>query len=355
MEKNKRLPLISVLILTYNRSDLLKNALACALKSDYPNLEFIVSDNASSEDIAGFIKKNFPNKKIKVVRLKKNKGLTGGFNFGFQYCKGEYTMLLCNDTKIDKKAITFMVDMMEKDPELGLVAPRVIQMRKPNQLHSAGGFVTIFGILYHYGVYQNKNNPKYQKTYYVFTGTGAGYLIRTKVGRLIGLYDEDFFIAYDDIDLCHRIWLSGYKIVYCSKAELLHYWSATLNSSTHQLWFWAHKNAISSYIQNLSLQYLSTIFPFLTICYGILFIERIIKGKFGLAFAIPRAYIWHLLNIKKTLKKRKFIQQRIRKISDGEIFKYTLVNFTPKYYLVNWGKHYQDINLPKRIMYTKDC
>lgn len=346
-----KFPLVSVLILTYNRSDLLKTALEAALKSDYPNLEFIVVDNESSEDIAGFVKKEFPKNKVKVVRLKKNKGLTGGFNFGFKYCRGKYTQLLCNDTKIDKKAIGLMFNVMENDPELGMVVPKVIQMRKPTELHSAGGFVTIYGILYHYGVYQKKNNPKYQKTYYCFTGTGAGYLIKTSIGKEIGLYDEDFYIAYDDIDLCHRIWLAGYKIVYCPKAELLHYWSATLNASAPKLWYWAHRNGISSYIQNLSLPYLLVILPMLFLCYGVLFIERIIKRKFGVAFSIPRAYLWHLVNLPKTLKKRKYVQSKIRKISDGEMFKYTMVNPGWKYYSISWNKHFDDLKLPERVMY----
>lgn len=346
-----KFPLVSVLILTYNRSDLLKTALSFALKSDYLNLEFIVVDNESSEDIAGFVKKTFPDDNIKVVRLSKNKGLTGGFNFGFKYCLGKYTQLLCNDTKIDKKAIRLMVGMMEKDEDLGMVVPKVIQWRKPKELHSAGGFVTIFGMLYHYGVYQNRNNPKYQKAYYVFTGTGAGYLIRTAVGKKIGLYDEDFFIAYDDIDLCHRIWLSGFKIVYCPKAELLHYWSATLNASAPKLWYWAHRNGISSYIQNLSLTYLIVILPLLFICHGVLFIERIIKRKFGMALSIPRAYIWHIFNISKTLKKRLYIQEKIRNISDRDFFKYTMINPGWKYYLISWNRHFEDVRLPDRVLY----
>ncbi|MBI3103853.1 glycosyltransferase family 2 protein [Candidatus Daviesbacteria bacterium] len=344
-------PLVSVLILTYNRADLLKTALSSALKSDYPNLEFIVVDNESSEDISGFVKKTFPKDKVKVVRLKKNKGLTGGFNFGFKYCQGKYTMLLCNDTKIDKKAVTLMVKIMEKDSQLGMVVPKVIQMRKPTELHSAGGFVTIYGMLYHYGVYQNKHDKKYQKIYYVFTGTGAGYLIKTFVGKTVGLYDDDFYIAYDDIDLCHKIWLSGYKIVYCPKAELLHYWSATLNASAPKLWYWAHRNGISSYIQNLSLPYLFIILPMLFLCYGVLFAERIIKRKFGVALSIPSAYIWHIFNIRKTLKKRNIIQREIRKVSDGEIFKYTMVNPGWRYYLISWNRRFDDVELPERVLY----
>ena len=65
-------PLVSVLILTFNHTDLLKNCLDSVLKSDYPNLEFIVSDNGSKEDITGFVKKNYSYQKIKVVRLEEN-------------------------------------------------------------------------------------------------------------------------------------------------------------------------------------------------------------------------------------------------------------------------------------------
>lgn len=350
-----KFPLVSVLILTYNRSDLLKTALSAALKSDYPNLEFIVSDNESSEDIARFVKKNFPKYKIKVVRLAKNKGLTGGFNFGFKYCRGKYTMLLCNDTKIHKKAVSFMVEMMEKDSQLGMVVPKVIQMRKPKELHSAGGFLTYTGLIYHYGVYQRKNDPKYQKYYYCFTGTGAGYLVRNETINLSGLYDEDFYIAYDDIDLCHRVWLSGYKIIYCPKAELLHYWSATLNASAPSLWYLAQRNAISSYIQNLSL---SNIFIFLTtlivIPYSIEFLHRLVRREFMLALTIPKVYFWHIVNIKKTLSKRKFIQEKVRKVSDQEIFKQTMVNPSLGFYLIHFRnpriKH-KDRELPSRVIY----
>lgn len=355
MKSSKKLPLVSVLILTYNRSDLLKVALSAALKSDYPNLEFIVVDNESQEDIAGFVSNKFSRDNIKVVRLKKNKGLTGGFNFGFKYCMGKYTMLLCNDTKIDKKAISYMVEFMEKDPELGLIAPKVIQMRKPTDLHSAGGFLTIMGLIYHYGVYQKKDDPKYQKYYYCFTGTGAGYLVRTMVGRKIGLYDEDFFIAYDDIDLCHRIWLSGYKIIYCPKAELLHYWGATLDASIPELWFWAQRNAISSYLQNLSLPYLSVILPMLLVPYTVEFLNRLIRREFNFALTIPRAYLWHILNIKQTLRKRKFIQENIRKVSDRDIFRKTMVNPAFGFYLMHLIRYpkikHKERELPKSILY----
>lgn len=350
MEKVKH-PLVSVLILTYNRTDLLKSCLDSALKSDYPNLEFVISDNASQDDIAEFIKKTYPGKKIKVYKKKKNAGLTGGFNFGFKFCRGKYAMLMCNDTKIDKRGISKMVQIAEDDLKIGMVAPLVTQMRNPSFIHSAGSFLTNTGILYHYGVYQRKANSEYKKNYYIFSSTGAGFLVRRETILKVGLYSEDFFMAYDESDLCHRVWLSGYTIVFCPQAELQHYWSATMDSSLPVLWYWNHRNILSSFIINFStinaIRFVSSI----SLIWIFIFFHRLYKGKFRLALTIPQAYWWHLRNYKKTMETRKRVQSKVRKVSDKEIFKRTMVLPKLNYYLLFFGKKSKDIKLSKKILY----
>ncbi|OGE28879.1 hypothetical protein A3H81_01605 [Candidatus Daviesbacteria bacterium RIFCSPLOWO2_02_FULL_38_18] len=347
----KRLtPLVSVLILTYNRTDLLKNCLDSVLKSDYPNLEFIISDNASQDDIAWFVKKNYSRKKIKVYRKKKNGGLTGGFNFGYQYCKGKYVMLLCNDTTITKKSISEMVKILENDSKIGAIAPKVTQMKNTGYIHSAGSFLTSTGLLYHYGVYQ-KDSKKYQKSYYVFSTTGAGFLVRSETIIKSGLYSEDFFMAYDESDLCHRIWLSGYTIVYCPKAEIKHIWSATMDSGKPVLWFWNQRNVISSTIMNFSIPYLIPMLVMVNMAFIFWFFLRIYRGEFRHALTLPQAYFWHLFHFKQTLKERKKVQEKIRQVSDQEIFQKAMVNPDFGYYLIHFGRKYQESNLPDRVLY----
>lgn len=344
-------PLVSVLILTYNRTDLLKNCLESALNSDYPALEFIVSDNGSSEDVISFVKKNFSGKKIKVVKLKSNKGLTGGFNFGYKFCRGKYIMLLSNDTKIDKSAISLMVNLAEKDSQIGIIAPKIIQMNNPQYLHHAGSFLTYTGFLYHYGLLQNKDNSKYQKSYYIFSCNGAGFLIRKKASDYSGLFEEDFFFFYDESDLSHRIWLSGYTIVYCPKANLWHLWSATMQGANPRIWYYNHRNHLSSFIINLSQPYLILfIFNFNFILIIWCFIN-ICKLRFDIALTLPKAYLWHLSHISETLKKRKFVQSKLRKVTDNEIFKKTLVSPNWRYYFIHLNLHYKDNSLPERVFY----
>lgn len=345
-------PLVSVLILTFDHTDLLKDCLRSVLKSDYPNLEFIVSDNGSQEDIAGFVKKTYPSKKIKVVRLEENKGLTGGFNFGYKFCQGKYIMLLSNDTRIEKKAISLMVEMSEKDSSIGIVSPKIIQMRNPKLLHHAGSFMTYSGFLYHYGILQNKDNIKYQKNYYIFSCNGAGFLIRKEAATRCGLFEEDFFYFYDDSDLSHRIWLSGYTVVYCPKASLWHLWSATMQGANPKIWYYNHRNHISSFIRNLSTSYLLLMlfnFNFMLILW---FIMNIFKLRFDIAITLPRAYLWHLIHIRQSLRKRKLVQSEIRQVSDSEIFEKCLVSPNWKYYFIHLHLKYDDKKLPQRTLYV---
>lgn len=356
-------PLVSVLVLTYNNTNLLKSCLDSCLKSDYSNLEFIVSDNGSSENISVFIKKNYLRQKIKVVRLKENRGLTGGFNFGFKFCRGKYIMILSNDTKLAKNTISTMVKMFEKDSSIGIISSKIVQLKNPNILHHAGSFMTYSGLLYHYGVIQDKNKKKYQKNYYIFSCNGAGFLIRKKAAQITGLFEEDFFIYYDESDLSHRIWLSGYTIVYCHKATLWHLWGVTIKRQRGDLWYYNHRNHLSSLIRNLSLPYLILILLNFNLILILWFIMNLVKLRFDLCWALPRAYLWHLINIGRTLKKRKFIQSKIRKISDSEIFNKCLVSPSLKYYFIHLQLKfnykdlflkYSDIQLPERVLYKID-
>ena len=80
-------PLVSLLILTYNRPDLLKACLKSAVASDYPNLQFIISDNGQMATTQNLIRREFSDVFVKVVSAGRNVGLTGGFNYGFKYCR----------------------------------------------------------------------------------------------------------------------------------------------------------------------------------------------------------------------------------------------------------------------------
>jgi GT2 family glycosyltransferase len=345
-------PLVSVLILTYNRTDLLGPCLESALASDYLNLEFIVSDNASSEDIRRFVRKNFSDKRIKVVRLENNKGLTGGFNFGYKFCHGKYVMLLSNDTVIERKSISAMVHMLEQDISIGIAAPKIIQMKNKKILHNAGSFFTYSGLLYHYGVSKDKDNPHYQKSYYTFSANGAGFMIRKAVSDHVGLFAEDFFMSYDDSDLSHRVWLAGYSVVYCPKGEIYHLWGATATYSNPRMWFLSHRNKFISFMTNLSLKYLLLECVSYSLVLFFWLFYKLYKRDVKVLYTVPQTYIWLFTHFAEIVRKRRYVQKEIRKVTDNQIFEKCFVSPSIFYYLTLYAPWYKDKELPKRVFYT---
>ena len=255
--------------------------------------------------------------------------------------------------------------MVEKDKKIGIVAPKVIQMKNSNYLHSVGSFFTYSGILYHYGLSKIKNNPLYEIPYYTFSANGSGFMIRRDIVKKTGLFEQEFFVAYDESDLCHRVWLSGHTIVYCPKAELLHLWGATIGGTEKEenpkVWFLNDRNKITSFIVNLSLANLLIVLAIFNSILITWFFVNIVRGRTKTAIMLPQAYWWHIINFRKTLMKRKKVQTKIRKVSDEEIFKKCMLNPKVKYYylLYRYGvieglKKYKDTKLPDRILYLSE-
>lgn len=198
-----------------------------------------------------------------------------------------------------------------------------------------------------------KDKEEYQKNYYIFSCNGAGFLIRREAADKCGLFEEDFFYFYDDSDLSHRVWLAGYTVVYCPKASLWHLWSATMQGANPKIWYYNHRNHISSFIMNLSFPYLFLIlfnFNFMLILW---FFVNILNLRFDIAITLPRAYLWHLLHIQQTLRKRELVQSKIRKVSDKDIFTKCLVSPDWRYYFIHLNLKYEDKKLPERVLYQR--
>lgn len=119
------------------------------------------------------------------------------------------------------------------------------------------------------------------------------------------------------------------------------------------LWFWNQRNVISSIIYNNSLPYLFLFLFGVNIAFWVLFFIQIYRGNFSHALTLPKAYIWHIIHIRYTFKKRQFIQTRIRKVSDRQVFEKAMVNPPWRYYLIHFKKEYKEMRLPKRVIYEK--
>jgi N-acetylglucosaminyl-diphospho-decaprenol L-rhamnosyltransferase len=225
--------MVSIVILNYKVKGLLKNC----VKSIYANThgldyEIIVVDNGSDDGVGEMVKKRFP--KIKFIQNKDNLGFGAGNNVGIREAQGKYVAVINPDTSFKENALKKMYDFMEDHGEVGIVAPQLINPNGSVQ-YTRCRFPEFLMPIYRrtplkkLGVIDkkikryltlDKDYSQSTKTDWIF---GAILFIRKESLDQVGLYDERFFLGFEDTDLCRRFWEKNYEVWYYSKTQVVHY------------------------------------------------------------------------------------------------------------------------------------
>lgn len=337
-------PLVSLVILNWNGKRWLKQCLPTVKKINYPSLEVVIVNNGSTDDSVDFLKKYYPT--IKVVEIKKNRGYAGANNLGVKATKGKYVLLMNNDTKVTPSFLNKLVEDMENDPRLGAVQPQMRSMIYPKLLDSVGSFLTFTGFMYHFGYMKPHAKKMYQKPLYAYSIKGACFLMRRKDYLDLGGLDEDFVCYVEETDLCHRIWLSGKKVLYEPRSIMYHWGGGDMQVMTKDevTIFRSFRNRFISYTKNLSIRELILLLPSHIIFCELFILASLLTGKIKKAGAAQLGMIASLYMLPKTLKKRKHIQHHIRKVSDSEIAPFIKRNPRLSYYFYLFQdiKRYKD-------------
>ncbi len=315
-----KLPKVTILIPNYNGKKWLINLLPTLEKVTYPNYEVLIINNGSTDDSAKFLKKNYPS--VRVIEIKKNRGYAGANNLGVNKASGEYILFLNNDTQVTADFLEPLVSKIESEETIGAVQSQIRNMVNKNAIDSIGSFFTFTGFLYHYGYFQNYKEKKYQKELSVYSVKGACYLMRRKDYIDLGGIDESFVTYVEESDLCHRILLSGKKILYVPQSVVYHFGGGDMSIMTKSevVIFRSFRNRFVSYIKNLGMKKLILVLlVHFFLCEALIFMS-ILRGKFKQAIASQVGVVGWIPNLFSILKQRRYIQKRIRKISDDALF-----------------------------------
>lgn len=325
-------PLVSIIILNWNGKKWLEKCLPSVKKLTYKPLEVIVVNNGSTDDSAEFIKKN--HSWVRVVEIKKNRGFAGGNNLGVKKARGKYIVLLNNDTQVSSGFLEPLVEKMEEDKTVGMVQPMLRSMTQKDKIDSIGSFFTFTGFLYHYGYFQSYEKKMYQKEMSIYSVKGACCMIRRDEYIKLGGLDEDFVCYVEESDLCHRVLLSGKKILYIPKSYIVHYGGGDMSIMTKSelTIFRSFRNRIMSYIKNLSIGKLIILLPVHFFLCEALIAASILRGKWKQAVASQLGLFGWIPLLPSIFKKRKYIQNKVRKVSDRKIFTSVQKNPSINYY-----------------------
>jgi len=302
MKNNK---LVSIIIVNYNGSKIIKDCLDSITNQSYSNFEVIVVDNNSTDESTKIIKKNYPN--IKLIELKNNLGFTGGNNIGYKNSNGENIILLNNDTKVEHDYIEKFIKVFNDFPNCGIAQSKIVLYDFPQKLDCAGSFWTFSTYMYHFGYREKSIDKIYNEPYKIFSVKGASMIIKKEVIEKIGLFDEELWHYYEDTDLCHRAINAGYDIYYYPFAVCYHkegYSRKQLNQETKIL-FTNTKNKLYSFSKNFEFpDVIIVIFKHL-IMLNIYCIILFSKGHFSKIFTILKAILYFFYRLPSYLINRK--------------------------------------------------
>lgn len=310
-------PNVSVIIVNYNGKKWLKPCLDSLSKQIYKNFEIIVVDNNSNDGSVAYLNKNYP--KVIMLQSKTNVGFSEGNNNGYKLAKGQYIILLNNDTIVENNFIKNLLEAYEKNPHAAIIQPKIVHMQQPESIDTCGSYWTDTSFLYHVG--NDKHASLYNESCEVFSIKAAAAIIKTSVIKKIGLFDNDFWCYYEETDFCHRGWLSGYSTLYIPTTTVYHAGGGTsLSFGNDYIQFHNFKNKMLSFLKNFSFTSLFTILPLYLFFNFILSIYWLFQRKYKHSLSLYRAIWWNIVVLPKTLKKRKLVQS-LRKISDQEYLK----------------------------------
>jgi N-acetylglucosaminyl-diphospho-decaprenol L-rhamnosyltransferase len=193
--------------------------------------QIVVVDNCSGDDSVSFLRSVLP--EITLVEADRNSGFAAGVNLGARALNGAYILILNPDTYFERNVYKEIIDAFEHDARMGVVGLDLINPDGSRQ-YSARQFYTLVDIAARRSAMAGKifsrriehhlmmDHWRTERPFEADWVLGTGFAIRRTVYQEIGGMDERYFLYFEDVDLCARVWQAGYRVVALPKVCLVH-------------------------------------------------------------------------------------------------------------------------------------
>ena len=304
--------MVSVIIVNWNGKEYISKCLESLKKQTFREFSVILVDNCSNDGSLGIVRKNFSD--TKIIRLAQNFGFAKACNIGIKEVKTPYTVLLNNDAIAHQLWLEELVNAMNENRDIGFAASKMIFYYNPDSIDRAGDAYTRAGA----GLLRGRGEPidNFNEKELIFGACGAAAIYRTSMLKKIGLFDENFFLLYEDVDLSFRAQLQGYRCLYVPKAVVYHMSTQSIGYDSDVSVYYGHRNLEWVYTQNMpSKLLLRTLLPHILYDFAaLLYFLYIGRGKIFL-----KAKKDAIKYLPRALKKRKIILKK-QTVTDVYIF-----------------------------------
>jgi O-antigen biosynthesis protein len=212
-------PTASIVMVTRNRLDWLRQAIAACLEQTEPCYELIVVDDGSTDGTREFVAEEVSG--ITILPHDRNIGYGLGCNLGASRAIGRYLVFLNSDTLVHAGWLPPLLARFEQDESVGAAGPRILNFDGSLQL--AGALLTRAGATVPYGDHDDPERPEYTFTRDVDYGSGACLAVRRSAFERVGGFDPAYGLVYfEDTDFCLRLWEIGLRTIYEPRSTVTH-------------------------------------------------------------------------------------------------------------------------------------
>ena len=236
---------VSVIVVTWNGRQWLDGCLGSLRALDPPAAEIIVVDNGSADGTVDYLRTAYPD--VRVVAIDRNLGFAGGNNAGARVAASRHLAFLNNDAQPSPNWLGELMSAADATGA-GLVTSRIVYMDAPDVLDSAGdGYLRCGGAFKRAHGQRAAPEPAPVE---VFGACGAAFLIRRDLFEILGGFDEDWFMVYEDVDLSYRARLRGERCVLASSAVVRHAGSGSIGHVSASQVFYGQRNLEWTWLKN---------------------------------------------------------------------------------------------------------
>ena len=328
---------VAVVILNWNGVSHLRHFLPSVVGRT-EGADIVVADNGSTDESVEVLEREFPS--VKVVQLDRNYGFAEGYNRALGQLHGyDLFVLLNSDVEPDEGWLAPLVEVMESEADVAAVGPKILSLSERDRFEYAGasgGYIDYLGYPFCRGRIleaTERDEGQYDDRRDLFWVSGAAFCCRAELFKALGGFCGEFFAHMEEIDLCWRMQLAGWRVVVEPRSRVWHLGGGTLQSSSPQKRFYNHRNNLAMLFRCASPMQrvgVAVVRPLLDLAaalsYGV-------GGEWASAKAVWRAYrdfmAWH----RRLSHERREIQHTA--VSRSQ---YIYNGIIPLRYLLGWRK-----------------
>ncbi|MDD7548308.1 MAG: glycosyltransferase family 2 protein [Lachnospiraceae bacterium] len=267
--------LTSVVIPNYNGIRYLKNCLLSLQKCEGEDFEVIVVDNGSTDGsdlLPDSLKLN-----VRLIKLNENTGFAHAVNVGIREAKGEYVILLNNDTEVESGFVRKLTEALKKNRKAFSASAMMVDMNNREVLDGAGDYYCALGWAFAYG--KGKKTEECDKGRKIFSSCAGACIYDKAKFEITGLFDELHFAYLEDVDLGYRARIAGFDNIYEPAAVVYHAGSGFSGSRYNEFKIkLSSRNSVYLILKNMPILQLIINLPFIVFGYLIKTLFFVLKG-----------------------------------------------------------------------------